>query len=69
MNTDLGLSVTGIAGPGGGTKEKPVGTVYIALSSNSGTDVHKLSLTGNREWNKWMSSQYALYFVFKHLKN
>lgn len=68
MNSDLGISVTGIAGPGGGTKEKPVGTVYIGLAAETNTEIQKLNLSGNREWNKWMSSQYALYSVYKFLK-
>lgn len=47
--TDLGLSVTGIAGPDGGTEEKPVGLVYVALSDKSGTKCKELRLSGNRK--------------------
>jgi len=46
--TDLGISVTGIAGPDGGTDEKPVGLVYIALASKNGTKCKELKLAGNR---------------------
>ncbi|KZL90143.1 competence/damage-inducible protein A [Clostridium magnum] len=47
--TDIGLSTTGIAGPGGGTPEKPVGLVYVGLSINGNAQVKKLELSGNRE--------------------
>ena len=46
--TDLGLSVTGIAGPDGGTELKPVGLVYVALASKNGTVYKELRLAGNR---------------------
>ena len=45
---DIGISTTGIAGPDGGTAEKPVGLVYVGLSYNGRTDVLELNLTGNR---------------------
>lgn len=47
--TDLGLSVTGIAGPDGGSELKPVGLVYIALASKNGTVCKELRLSGNRK--------------------
>ena len=46
---DISIAISGIAGPGGGTKEKPVGTVFIGLSSINGTNVVKYSLSGNRK--------------------
>lgn len=47
--SDIAVSVTGIAGPGGGTKEKPVGLVYIAIADKDGATYRKLNLSGNRD--------------------
>ncbi len=48
LKTDIGVSITGIAGPDGGTPEKPVGLVYIGLASEKGTITKELRLQGNR---------------------
>ena len=48
LGADVGLATTGIAGPGGGSEEKPVGTVYVALSSEEGERVVRLSLSPMR---------------------
>jgi nicotinamide-nucleotide amidase len=58
--TDFGLAVTGIAGPSGGTEEKPVGLVYIALSEEGHNQHRKLMLPGDRHLIRWRSSQAAL---------
>ena len=47
--SDIAVSVTGIAGPGGGTDEKPVGLVYIAIADKDGAEFRKLNLSGNRD--------------------
>jgi len=57
---DLGLAVTGIAGPGGGTDAKPVGTVFIALSDGSRTKVKRHRFFGRRHQIKALSAAHAL---------
>jgi nicotinamide-nucleotide amidase len=65
--TDFGLAVTGIAGPGGGTPEKPVGLVYIALSDDAHTEHRKLMLPGDRHLIRWRASQAALDLLRRRL--
>jgi len=64
---DFGLAITGIAGPGGGSVRKPVGLVYTALSSSSGTRVERSLFWGGREQVKFQSSQRALNMLRKEL--
>lgn len=66
-DTDFGLSVTGIAGPGGGSEEKPVGLVYIALSDDAHTEHRKLQLPGDRHLIRWRASQAALDLLRRRL--
>ena len=65
--TDYAVSVTGIAGPDGGSPEKPVGTVYIGYSDSSTTKTLKLVLPGDRELIRWRSSQAALDYLRRQL--
>ena len=65
--TDLGLSVTGVAGPGGGTDKKPVGLVYTALASSQGTKTAEYRLLGSREQIRMRASQMALDMVRRYL--
>jgi nicotinamide-nucleotide amidase len=65
---DLGLGITGIAGPGGGSPEKPVGTVAVALASSEGTASRTFRFFGDRELVKFQASQAALDMVRRHLR-
>ena len=60
FGADFALAVTGIAGPGGGTKDKPVGTVFIALASTTGIEVKKMLNPWDRETFKQVTAQQAL---------
>jgi nicotinamide-nucleotide amidase len=65
--SDIGLSITGIAGPTGGSPEKPIGLVYVGISWESGVKVEKNIFLGNREIIKSQSSQKALDMLRRHL--
>lgn len=65
--TTLGLATTGIAGPGGGTPEKPAGTVFIALAYGTDTWVKRYRFLGDRGQVKLLTSQVALNRVRRHL--
>ncbi len=65
---DIGLAVTGIAGPTGGTMEKPVGTVYIGVSCSAGTFVRHFLFTGTRRRIKNQTSEAALSLVLNCLE-
>ena len=65
--SDLGLAVTGIAGPTGGSDQKPVGLVYIALSDSRKTTCKKFNFPGDREVVKFRSSQVALNMVRRYI--
>jgi nicotinamide-nucleotide amidase len=67
LDADIGISVTGIAGPDGGTAEKPVGTVCFALSAADAAYVRRYQLWGTRDWIKLLSSQVALDWVRLYL--
>lgn len=58
--TDFAISTTGVAGPGGGTEQKPVGTVYLAVASADGCEVIHRRFNTDRETFKWLASQTAL---------
>jgi nicotinamide-nucleotide amidase len=58
--TDVGVSVTGIAGPDGGTPTKPVGTVFVGLADREGAVVERHRFGGDREGNKALSAVRAL---------
>ena len=64
---DLGVSVTGIAGPSGGSPEKPVGLVYLGLSDSAGTRVRKLLLEGDREGIRMSTCRIALDWIRRRL--
>jgi len=62
-SADVGVGITGIAGPGGGTPEKPVGTVAIAVAAPGEQRVRTFQFFGGRDMVKFQSSQAALNMI------
>lgn len=68
LKTDIGISTTGIAGPGGGTKDKPVGLVYIGIKVKDEVRVFRRELKGDRNKIRQRAMMHALYNLLKILK-
>ncbi|MGA2954298.1 MAG: competence/damage-inducible protein A [Thermodesulfobacteriota bacterium] len=68
-NTTLGLGISGIAGPGGASEEKPVGTVFIALASPKGTVSKKYQFSGDRNQVKTISAYTGIDWVRRYFLN
>jgi len=65
--TSIGVGITGIAGPDGGSKEKPVGTVHIAVATPAGTEHRQFLYPGSRDKVRWQATQAALDMVRREL--
>jgi len=65
----IGLGITGIAGPTGGTSEKPVGLVFIALADERGTQVREFRFPGDRERVRYWATQMALEMVRRRIRD
>lgn len=69
MNTDYAISITGIAGPTGAVKGKPVGLVYIGITDSRNTKVYKNIFNGSRQQIRMRSANKALQLIIEHIKN
>ena len=67
LNADIGVGITGIAGPGGGTSEKPVGTVWCAVAAQGGVRTSHRVFGGDREAVRERASQMALLLLYQML--
>lgn len=67
LETDVAVSVSGIAGPGGGTDEKPVGTTWVALVTADGEWTRQFQFSGDRVQNKSSSADAGLQFLLDYL--
>ena len=67
FGSDFALATTGVAGPSGGTATKPVGLVYVALASPTGTWVAEHRFQGSRQENRWSACEAAFALLLQHL--
>jgi nicotinamide-nucleotide amidase len=67
LNADVAIAVSGVAGPDGGTAEKPVGTVYIGVGSKDQQYIKRWSFTQHRERNIQLSGVVALVMLRKFM--
>ena len=68
IGSDMAVSITGLAGPGGGTRKKPVGLVYIAVADANGASCQKFNFAGTRTQIKQRAAMAALGFALDRLK-
>ncbi len=68
LSTDIGVGITGIAGPGGATEDKPVGLVYIAVAGPRGIVATRNVFAGDRQQVRWQSTEKALAMVVEQLQ-
>lgn len=67
--SSLGVGITGVAGPGGGTQEKPVGLVFVSVADARGTAVRTFRFPGNRERVRFWASQMALEMIRRRIRD
>ena len=67
FGTDIGLAVTGIAGPGGATRDKPVGLMWLALSADGNTQARSIRLQGDRLRNKAGAAEALLALLMEYI--
>lgn len=69
FNTDIAMAITGIAGPDGGTANKPVGLVYIAINIKDDVKVFKFNFSGQRDIVRARAAQMGLFELYRIIKN
>lgn len=69
VGTDLAVSVTGVAGPDGGSEEKPVGLTYVGLADAGMSDVRRFVWTGDRSANRHDSVRAVLRWLIEHAES
>jgi PncC family amidohydrolase len=67
IRTTIGVGITGVAGPGGGSAEKPVGLVYVAVATPDGVEVEKLEGDHGRATNRALSVEQALQMTLVYI--